>query len=411
MIFDCGWTKPTSHLPHNSAPIPRGRYADIPASFIRNVGYSQLRQGIDRVVVDQRVPETFSQPATHVVLTSCGVEEAAFESDGRGVFTRALLETLTAVATEDVSYEELIARLPVMSGWVPLSVPQNLLETLIHLPLDHHPQLFTRQKPHCEGVHQHCALFTSPAPSSRYTFKYAHSLIVRSSFGQIVLNAAMFVSRFGGSALAGEGERSICICIELSHGLEEVFDHLRDRLASDGMDTTTLDLSEPWPHAFDAYLRITNVQGYAVFDDLTSTQLEGPTSTARFGGFKRLPHTTKVDLDSLYPVICAVTNWYYHLLRTPPTRSLSGPGNITVDFTELEVVYDEIGNPSYLIPSGSNLSLTVPGLGNIVDLVVDEEQLYGQTVNNSSAVALYPYLFCFDNSDFSISTPPTFRTY
>lgn len=194
--------------------------------------------------------------------------------------------------------------------------------------------------------------------------------------------------------------------IELGHGLEYVLDDLRRRFLSDGIDTSPVARSSPRSdlHRINAYLRISLVEGEAVFDDLKKHLLEGAPSINRLGGFERLPYTVHGDFQSIYPVICAATTWYFHLLRQPSDRSLSGQGKVSVDFTELDVVYDELGNPSYLVPSGPNLNRVIAGLGNVVDLVVHEHKLYGQTVRNESGAPLYAYLFCFDNSDFSIST-------
>lgn len=237
-----------------------------------------------------------------------------------------------------------------------------------------------------------------------YPLKYHHSLVLRGSTEDIEVDATALTSHSTGHRLVGE--RRICILIEIGHGLEMVFDGLKAKFTSDGIDNSTVARIQPNNdlHQVNAYLRISIVEGLAVFDDLKSHLLEDAASANRLGGFRRLPYTTQTDLQSIYSVICAGTNWYYHLLRQPSYRSLSNNGHVTIDFTELEVVYDEIGDPSYLIPSGSNLNRALPVLGNVVDLVVNERKLYGQTVKNSSRASLYPYLFCFDNSDLSIST-------
>lgn len=64
--------------------------------------------------------------------------------------------------------------------------------------------------------------------------------------------------------------------------------------------------------------------------------------------------------------------------------------------------YDAMLMPK-LGPSTENLITQDAQSRNMVDIVVEEETLYGQKIRNTSQHALYPYLFYFDNSDFSIS--------
>lgn len=53
---------------------------------------------------------------THVLLAACGASEAAREEFGAGKFTEALLHVLGRVGSEQLSYTELIARIPDLNG-------------------------------------------------------------------------------------------------------------------------------------------------------------------------------------------------------------------------------------------------------------------------------------------------------
>lgn len=55
---------------------------------------------------------------SHVLLAACRESEVAFETDGHGAFTRALLDTLRTIPTDTVTYQDLIRRLPAIREFV-----------------------------------------------------------------------------------------------------------------------------------------------------------------------------------------------------------------------------------------------------------------------------------------------------
>jgi hypothetical protein len=52
---------------------------------------------------------------SHVHLAACGSEEKAYEEDGRGVFTVALLKSIRAHGVDKLTYHNLIKSLPSLS--------------------------------------------------------------------------------------------------------------------------------------------------------------------------------------------------------------------------------------------------------------------------------------------------------
>jgi hypothetical protein len=50
--------------------------------------------------------------ASHVLLAACAANEPAIEEGGRGAFTSAFLNTITEIGYQNLTYEEIIARLP-----------------------------------------------------------------------------------------------------------------------------------------------------------------------------------------------------------------------------------------------------------------------------------------------------------
>jgi hypothetical protein len=49
--------------------------------------------------------------ASHVLLAACGASESAFEDDGRGAFTRALLDVMK-LGCRKLTYSEIIQKIP-----------------------------------------------------------------------------------------------------------------------------------------------------------------------------------------------------------------------------------------------------------------------------------------------------------
>jgi hypothetical protein len=53
---------------------------------------------------------------SHVLLAACMTNQTAKELEGRGLFTSELLKLLRVAGTENITYRELIARLPDFTG-------------------------------------------------------------------------------------------------------------------------------------------------------------------------------------------------------------------------------------------------------------------------------------------------------
>jgi hypothetical protein len=53
--------------------------------------------------------------ASHVLLAACGSLEKAWEENGRGVFTAALIKTMQGYSVDKITYQNLIAAMPMLS--------------------------------------------------------------------------------------------------------------------------------------------------------------------------------------------------------------------------------------------------------------------------------------------------------
>jgi len=57
---------------------------------------------------------------SHVLLTACGAKERAKEKNGRGAFTKAILDVLNTVSANTITYVDVLQRMHPLPGQVRL---------------------------------------------------------------------------------------------------------------------------------------------------------------------------------------------------------------------------------------------------------------------------------------------------
>ena len=118
-------------------------------------------------------------------------------------------------------------------------------------------------------------------------------------------------------------------------------------------------------------------------------------------GLTRMSHTLEPTFEAISPVIRAAAHFYWHRRRTPKTgRGLAGKVKIEVTELQLENVDYYDLKPVVVGVYGPTTGYDRKG-GKEFDLRT--ETAYGSKVINNCAIPLYPALFYFDNSDWSIS--------
>ena len=118
-------------------------------------------------------------------------------------------------------------------------------------------------------------------------------------------------------------------------------------------------------------------------------------------GLTRMPHTVEPTLEAISPVIHAAARFYWHRRRTLQTGRRGLAEKVDIKATELKlerIEHDDELKPVYIY--GPNASDDWKG-GN--DFDVQTGTLYGWRIINNCNMPLYPALFYFDNSDWSIS--------
>ena len=115
-------------------------------------------------------------------------------------------------------------------------------------------------------------------------------------------------------------------------------------------------------------------------------------------GLTRMPHSLEPTLEVISPVIRGAAHFYWHLRRTPPQTNRGLAKNVEIEVNELEEDFDEELNSFY------NPTTTPSGDWKFgKDFNLHTETTYGWTIINKWALPLYPALFFFDASDWSIS--------
>ena len=123
-------------------------------------------------------------------------------------------------------------------------------------------------------------------------------------------------------------------------------------------------------------------------------------------GLTRMPFSLELSLAAITPVLRAADHFYLHLRRTPKVEYVGERGLANV--VEIEMAEMKHDGKSFNDDFEPILSPTEAGWkrGKVFDLQIDNsghERIYGWNIINKCKVDLYPALFYFDNSDWSIS--------
>ena len=198
-------------------------------------------------------------------------------------------------------------------------------------------------------------------------------------------------------ALEGDG-----VALQISVGTEEHV--LRIHVADEGLKTLVKKIERIHPsHRMiklverdQAEFGMALEDGKVVFDIFDS-------HVTKYG-LTRMPFSLEPTLDDIYPVLRAANRFYWHLRRMPGLENNTKKG--LANYVEIEVAEMEHDGCSYDDVLEPVLSPTEAGWkrGKDFDLQVnDSGTLYAWKIINKCNVALYPSLFYFDNSDWSIS--------
>ena len=198
-------------------------------------------------------------------------------------------------------------------------------------------------------------------------------------------------------ALEGDG-----VALQTSTGTEEHV--LRIHVADEELKTLVkkIERTDPNHRIIQLVERDQAEFGMALEDGKVVFDIFDPLVTKY--GLTRMPFTLEPTLETISPVLRAADHFYLHLRRTPKVEDDTEKGlanYVEVEVAEMEhdgTTYDDNLEP-VLSPSGAGWKR-----GKEFDVqIIDSGTIYGWKIINKCSVALYPALFYFDNSDWSIS--------
>ncbi|KZV62254.1 hypothetical protein PENSPDRAFT_692662 [Peniophora sp. CONT] len=406
VIFDCCHSgSGTRDVRRKASRLERGFDLDV----------DLIPANLDKVIW-KTVPKARGTSATagftkcgcrsHVLLAACRETENAFEERGRGAFTRALLDTLKTVATDSITYKDLMQRLPVIPG----------------------------QTPQCEGYNTNRLLFDALAPSkarviyevvekdSRYVMNAgsAHGVAVGARFyihpsrefssdaSPLTVMVATIVHAFS-AELSGKLPTGATITFPSSYfacpvsaGYAQplrlhisdwetripVMKKLANELSArqDPLSPPVL-LCEEGPATLGIRLRGSYIE-YLVYDPLVVSL-----------GLSSLYYTTKAETTCIQPVLRSASRFFGNLHRSPLLSQLSG--NVHVRIHEIrQDMHGELDmdlRPPFRT-YGDNVLRS--GTANVK---ADGKTIYGMSLQNSLRVPLHVWVFFFDCSDLSVN--------
>ena len=196
-------------------------------------------------------------------------------------------------------------------------------------------------------------------------------------------------SRF---ALEGDG-----VALQTGAGTEDV---LRIHVADEGLKALVkkIERANPSHRIIQLVERDQAEFGMALEDGKVVFDIFDPLVTKY--GLTRMPFSLEPTLEDIFPVLRAADHFYWHLRRVENHTAKGLANFVEIEVAEMEHdgTYDDDLMPVW--------SPTRAGWrrGKDFDLQISNNgTTYGWKIINRSSAALYPVLFYFDNSDWSIS--------
>ncbi|KAF8970573.1 caspase domain-containing protein [Flammula alnicola] len=409
VVFDCC----------HSAGALRGSKPIVEAPVVRTIGSLNytVSDDLDKDIWDAAgmraaaIPPRFGHVGvkSYVFLSACSSEEFAKEVDRRGCFSSALLKLLREVGPHSIKYSEIIPRLEKING----------------------------QNPQCEGFNRHRLIFDGYMPPYQGIFfavrrdSESNTLTLMAGSAHGFIKGDEFTV-YGGNLKDSKEKPLGILCItksgldtstlEFCHGTSKtsIF-ALPDSVPtfavytrSTSNKTALLLYIEPSDNSMSLVKGIIseNLQSIHFVSTPTSAHIALSTdkkgkrllfevvdknvTSEKFKCRKEVPTVLRQnDSEDLARILKGLSHYYWHLYRNPDTDSKFDCQRVSVAFYKLNKA------EARLVPEDEQDNLNI---NNVVHVDVgDEEVLYGLKVINESSRDLFPVLFYFDNTDFSIS--------
>ncbi|KAA1472307.1 hypothetical protein DENSPDRAFT_173021 [Dentipellis sp. KUC8613] len=342
---------------------------------------------------------------SHVLLAACGAAETAQERDGRGVFTKSFLETIISTGADKLTYRDIIQRIPNLPAQNPqcegFHADRIMFDAKVSSPgrVLHKVRLHEGQYVMAAGeahgitdgaefaVYKNRDFTSTTAPLGTLVAREtaAFSSILEVPAGSVRIALADDDTVFALQTRAGVAE-DLRVHVAMDDRLTAVFERLAEDMQRTDAGQRKVLLVEKDRAEVDI-----DIEGDRVVFNILD-------SLATQFGLHRMPYTVRPDADAVYPVITAAAHYYWHLRRTSEKKILQN--KVKLEFMKVELSeeeYDDDLNP-VVNPAGPDMNKA-----NVVEIFVGDEAMYGMRIVNTTGRDLYPSLFFFDNSDFSIT--------
>ncbi|PCH38915.1 hypothetical protein WOLCODRAFT_128800 [Wolfiporia cocos MD-104 SS10] len=380
------------HIPLNVSPSP------LPFELDKEIWMWGLSSRTATAMVPTRF--LYKPMSSHVILAACRSEEVAVElntgDEPRGAFTSALLDTLRDCPLGHVTYTRLMALLPRLSF----------------------------QHPQCEGINKDRVLFNACVVQD-----WADSFKVEQDDAGFVVEAGSIHGVIHGTEFLVKPPpqvsrqnpdqvvevrlvaiRVFALRCTATPVLEDRDVHIaagsRATISNWNARILQVQFHLPTSNHFSSVSSRQHCDVSVLYNSRKGLQLQrSDPLTARHA--KRI---IDIGQNGVADVLEAVSHFNFHLYRVNKSSPINN--EFRLELRRLQKAQDTF-NPSYL-PAGEDLlavqpePLLLPGgtsydIATIKEAVVtDMDPFYGLTLVNNSDQDLYPYVFYFDPSDYSI---------
>ncbi|KDQ61082.1 hypothetical protein JAAARDRAFT_67479 [Jaapia argillacea MUCL 33604] len=339
---------------------------------------------------------------SHILLAACGAKEFALEENGRGVFTSALLTTLSGVGAQNITYANLLQRLqgiteqnPQCEGFYRNRVlfdakAQSQGKVLFKVEYDGNEYVMESGTARGIDIGDEFTLYKDPEPSksssSLAIFVVTTVYPMRSVLTPVSVPPRFRLNHpaFALQTKAG-AKHDLRIYVAKHKKLTTLFKVLVPQMQRTRPDRPRIMQVGKG----DAEMGI-DIQGKEVVFDILDERL------TKFN-LHRIPFSAPLDSSILHPILDAAAHFHWHLRRTDEGHNLRG--KVRLVFTEVKKVDGLLTEDLHPVTQGIGENLNVDG---VINLVSSRDRMYGIKIVNDSSIPLYAALFYFDNSDFSI---------
>ncbi|KZV65117.1 hypothetical protein PENSPDRAFT_614510 [Peniophora sp. CONT] len=356
--------------------------------------------------------------SSHVLLAGCSESEHAREGNSRGMFTTVLLEALREVATDKVTYQDLIERIRYIPWQTPQYEGRNTDRILFAAKVPSkgrvvYPVTFKDGQLTLDAGAIHSV--TSGARFSIYVSKESairdqHFAILEAaqvdSFSTVLKYIWSLDDRTTFMAAMTQKPTPSYLAVQTSMGKVEALrlhihpskdqrpvtlalDHALDLQRQGDGPGIVIRKDEAFSH-LSIFAHDDHVE-YAIRDPLIMNY-----------GLDAQRHTTSAETDRIYAVLNAATHFFWHLRHAPKKSELSRYMKVKM----YELMRDPDGELGMDLrrPWTTRSDNLLRDTGHVdIDVADERETPYGLTIESDLELPLHIWVFYFDCNDLSIS--------